>query len=900
MNKTQLKEFAVWSKAYLEEQIRFSCTRIGITEEEIRQISQAGQVYQIEGLPEVYDGDFASKRKQLVTHIQTDEFGLNHLIEEVAYTWFNRLVALRYMELNDYLPHGYRVLSSKISGQVETDLLKNIQYIGAEIGVDASEIKVLLNSNKLEEAFRKVLLKQCNSLYDVLPMLFEEDKDYTELLLPTSLLAKDAFVDRLVRLDRDNFDSVEIIGWLYQYYISTKKEEVFSGMKNNTKVNKDTLPAATQIFTPDWIVRYMVDNSLGKLWLDSYPSSSVKGQLEYYLEPAEQTPEVQAELDNLIDKNLKVEDIKFLEPCAGSGHILVYAFDVFYQLYQEQGYRKSDIPTLILKNNLFGLDIDKRAAQLAAFSLMMKSRSVDLYIFAKKPKMHVYEIIETNQVDKGLLELINPDKVSKEDIQRFKIQMRYLLDLFKDAKLYGSLLEVENHIDYETLYRVLETEQYSTIGGGYYEVYQHIIQQAEVLDRKYDVVVTNPPYVNNSSLGQIAPFIEWKYPRTSTDLFSVFIERNFKFGKAKAYLGFMTPYVWMFLKSYFDLRKIIIEEKSVSTLIQLEYSGFEEATVPICTFVLRNHKIEQTGEYIRLSDFRGGINQSIKTLEAIQNRKCGYRYTTKASIYSLIPGNPIAYWVSDKITGIFELAQPLNEFAQPKQGMSTCDVNRFIRLWYEVRIDMTNIYCLDNIDNWVTYNKGGDYRKWFGNREHLVLWKSDGENLLNNNATLRNRKFYFKEFIAWTKISSSETGFRDFGCGFLFDGAGGSLFLDNNLYKKYFLGFLNSKVCSSILKVISPTINFNESHIGALPLLIVEVEFSKLNLLVKTCISIAKTDWDSFETSWDFEKHPLLKYPSQQLSESFGQWESFAAIRILKLPAVTRIRKETLNRSSHI
>ena len=899
MNKSQLREFALWAKGHLEEQIRFSCERIGISANGIKPLIASGSVYRLEGFSEVYDASFARKRERLVRSIQNNEFGLNHVIEEVAYTWFNRLVALRYMELNRYIPHGYRVLSSEIAGQVEPDVLKHINNIASELLVNVQEIRDLLGKNQLESAYRKVLLKQCNVLHDILPMLFEQEQDYTELLLPNVLLGQGAIIDRLTQLDEDNFKDVEIIGWLYQYYISTKKDEYFSSPE---KASKDTIPAATQIFTPDWIVRYMVDNSLGKLWLDSYPESGLKGKLKYYLEPAEQTPEVQAQLSSFIEKNLRVENIRFLEPCAGSGHILVYAFDVFYQMYLEQGYRKSDIPSLILKNNLFGLDIDKRASQLAAFSLMMKSRSVDPNIFNKKIEMNVYEILETNTVSRDFIQLINPEKMSKEDLLRYKQQMNYLLDLFKDAKLFGSLLEVDHHIDYDILYHVLESDKDSILGSEYYDTYRHILKQAEVLDRKYDVVVTNPPYMGRGKMpGRLTAFVDSKYPRSKNDLFACFIEREISQIKRYRYLSIVTMQSWMFLSSFEDLRVHLVKSHSISAMMHMDNMVLGIAFGTSATIFQKGIKnLSGKYQYTEMSDI---VNN-----EPIKYPVLNSRFKSKSTLeYAKIPGSPIAYWLSKKEIEIFSESENIGVHIDPRIGLITGNNDRFLRLWHEVYHDNILFGCrtisqsIESKKKFFPYSKGGEFRKWWGNNEYIVNWYNDGYEMKCDNYSgerVRSHNYNgdlsFMSGVTWTSVTSSKFSCRYLPEGFLFDAAGPLCHVKSRDKLKYILGLFSSNYALKTLAVLNPTINMHPGYLLSLPLIYTssDVIENQVNELVAECVNISKLDWDSFETSWDFVKHPFLNYKSEGLRDAYNQWEQFTTSQFNRL----KFNEEELNR----
>lgn len=873
MNKSALRNFAVWARRELIKRISDRANLLGVYENKPEKQIQAetDNGFVVNGMTFNYKkqmrDDFIKRVKQV---------GYQDAIEEIAYTWFNRIVALRFMEVNGYLKNGRNgeviyMIGSTTAGKSEPDA---ITYADKLSFVDKEIVYKYQDENKTNELYRYILTSQCNELNKVMPLMFEKIDNYVELLLPDHLLDNDAIISHLVNDisakdfnitikddDGKNASQVEIIGWLYQYYISEKKEDVFAGLKNNTKITKGTLPAATQIFTPDWIVRYMTDNTLGKMWVESR-NSSLKKDLKYYLEPAEQTEDVKKKLDEINKEYARknVKEITFIDPCCGSGHILVYAFEIFFKMYQESGYIASEIPVLILKNNLFGIDVDKRAAQLTSFALTMKALSYDKDFLKKQVYPNVIDIKESNLLNsQELKDFIRLASLNSQDEEI----LLNLVEKFKDAELYGSLIKdfAYSPEQYDILLRQIENvedEQYDLVNklvvDNVKPLLRSLTKQAIYLSSKYDVVVTNPPYAGNSKLpGNVSEYLAVNYPNSKSDLFSAFIERNMDYSTTNGQIGIMCPYVWMFIQSYEKLRTRIINSKSITSLVQLEYGGFAEAVVPICTFTLRNCKTNETGEFIRLEQFKGPELQGPKTLEAIRNRKCGYRYSVNANNFSKIPGSPIAYWVSEKFFDLFTKYELLNKVATPSQGMSTCDVNKFVRLWFEVNKNSTNIYSQNLY--WVKYNKGGNFKKWYGNKEYLVLWDNDGKLLKNAGATLRNQSQYFKPFIAWSKLSSGGTGFRIFENNCLFDGAGGSLFYNKSVNEKCLLAYLNSKIVKSILKFISPTLNYNEEHIGSIP-----YNTQSNNIieeLSNNSVFISKIDWDQYETSWDFKENPL-------------------------------------------
>lgn len=888
MNKTAIKNFAVWARQKLISDITYKAGMLGISEHGI-----ADKLPHSTSDLEFYDigtkdyaevsGKEIKQRNALVNAIRKKEkengdykSAFGYVIEEVAYTWFNRLIAIRFMEVNDYLPSGVRVLSSENKAKKEPDLVTTPFDTDLEFtSYEQDRIIQLKDDNKLDELFRMLFIKQCNKLHDILPELFEKTDDYTELLLTVSFTDSDGVLYHLVHdIEEDDFNvekegQVQIIGWLYQFYNIEPKAVVF-GRKGNAKIKKEEIPAATQLFTPDWIVRYMVQNSLGRIFINDKcvgitdekerinKEKEIAQQMgwQYYLPEAEQTPEVRAQLNaNHISLLSELTSIKLIDPCMGSGHILVYAFEVLMQIYLECGYTERDATSLILENNLFGLDIDDRAYQLAYFAVMMKARSYDRRILTRNIKPNIYSIKESNFLADSW------QKIS--DDEKFREIFQTVVDTFIDAKEYGSILNVSD-ADYDYALSVIDDFEQSVpvdfeaqILRGKTDDIRALVNQAKLLSQKYDVVVTNPPYmpVSNSS-ASLQNFVKKNYPDSKTDMFAVFIERVAQLTKPNRYSAMITMHSWMFLSSYEKLRSKILETDTVN-MAHLGARAFEEIggeVVQTTAWIERKTDLKQfKATYKRLVD----ENSQTAKEQAFLNKNDNAYNITKTN-FSKIPGSPIAYWVSKNLLKVFENGNPVSKNATPKQGMSTCDVNRFVKLWNEVDITKTNLFKSTNHNGWVKYNKGGDYRRWYGNREYIVLWNGNGNILKSNNALLRNKDSYFKDFIAWTKISSSGTGFRFFEKDFLFDGAGGSLFINNEQEKDYYLGFLNSKICSFILNIISPTINFNENHIGSLPLIKSPKNNESIANIVNNNIQISKADWDSYETSWDFKRNPLL------------------------------------------
>lgn len=824
MNKTAIKNFAIWARNKLITDIQYRAGLMGITADGIKdplpQSTGTMEFYDI-GTSEPYaiSGEAISQRKKLVEIIRKKEKDGNYataykyILEEVAYTWFNRLIAIRFMEVNDYLPSHIRVLSSE-SGKIEPDLVTT--PFDAELTFTPAEEETVLRlktENKLDELFRLLFIKQCNALNEILPALFEKTSDYTELLLNLSVVDQEGVVYHLIHdIDEDDFNiekggQVEIIGWLYQYYITEPHNEIVNIYKGTVK--REDIPAATQLFTTDWVVRYMVDNSLGKYWIERNPQSSLREKLAFFVAP--KNGEIR-----FIDEKVEPQELTFFDPCMGSGHILVYAFDMLMEIYTECGYNTRDAASEIVRSNLFGLDIDPRAYQLAYFAIMMKARQYDRRFLTRGIEPQVY----CPKKDEDLIEfgsLVKVDELGE------KPQEPTELTLF--------------NMDYE-----------ATLNDWNFR---------RLLARDYVAVCTNPPYLNKYN-AKLKGFVNDKYKDYSGDLFSVFIYRNLQLCKPNGYCGFMSPFVWMFIKTYEKLREFIIRSRSITTLIQMEYSAFEEATVPICSFVLQNKKSDEAGLYFRLSDFKGGMEvQRQKVLEAIANPDCSYFYEAQQSNFSKIPGSPVAYWVSKNIEEDFQIGILLSKVASPKQGMATADNARFVRKWYEPNISKIALNGFNGV-KWFPYNNGGGYRRWYGFNTDVVNWEDNGSEIKSfPKAYVRNEKDYFKSGITWNAITSSDISVRYFGEGYIFSNAGMAIFATQEKLL-FILAFINSLVAKKILSAISPTLNYNAGDIANLPLLLKQDYMNKINRKTQECIDLSTSDWDSYETSWDFKGHPLV------------------------------------------
>lgn len=857
MNKTAIRKFAEWAREKLIEDIKYKAGMVGITEngiaEKLPQSTNDLHFYDI-GTKDYSEisGIEIKQREALVKAIQTRERSykkyqkaFENVIEEIAYTWFNRLIAIRFLEVNDYLPSGVRVLSSENKAKKEPDLVTMPFDTDLEFtSYEQNRIVQLKDDNKLDELFRMLFIKQCNKLHDILPDLFEKTDDYSELLLTISFTDPDGIIQHLVndiedadfRINDEMYSDdgkikadgqVEIIGWLYQYYISKKHDEIVNIYKGT--VNKADIPAATQLFTTDWVVRYMVDNSLGRYWIERNPQSKLAEKLEFFVTPKH--GEIQ-----YVDEKVNPTDLTFFDPCMGSGHILVYAFDVLMEIYREAGYSDRDAALSIVENNLFGMDIDKRAYQLAYFAVMMKARSYNRRALTKGISNNLAVVEESNSIDKFACNGLTTDG------EQNKIG-EYLVKAYRDAKEIGTLQTIEKG-DYDGFAAYLKTIENSagqldfstTIWlNDILPLMLQLTKQAQIMSRKYVVVCTNPPYMNKLE-GQLKKFVVDNYKAYSGDLFSVFMYRNFDYCKEDGYSAFMTPFVWMFIKTYEALRKYIIDTKAITTLVQMEYSAFEEATVPICSFVLKNGRPTEKALCFRLSDFKGGMEvQKQKVLEAIGNKDCGYFYEAVQLDFNIIPGTTIAYWISKNMLRAYDTGKNIGEIAFPKTGMTTGDNNRFLRMWFEININNAKFDVNSAKEaqrsgkKWFPYCKGGGFRRWYGYNEYLVNWFNDGYEIKNNiksnglkAASVRSENMYFKPLITWSAVTSGLFSCRYCFGGALFDSGGSSISVPQNAY--YLLSLLNGKIGQYILDISNATINYQPGDIAGIPVIFDQVE----------------------------------------------------------------------------
>ena len=919
MNKTAIKNFAIWARNKLIADVSYDARLIGITEDGIAkplpQSFGGTQFFDI-GTAEPYSisGEAVRQRDKLIEVIQQKEkdtdykTAYQYVIEEVAYTWFNRLIAIRFMEVNDYLPSHIRVLSSE-SGKMEPDLVTT--PFDAELPFTAEEeaqIFQLKQDNKLDEVFRILFLKQCNALNEILPALFEKTKNYTELLLSLSVIDQDGVVYHLIHdIPEDDFNierggQVEIIGWLYQYYNTEPKAAAFA---KNGKITKEEIPAVTQLFTPDWIVRYMVENSLGRLWVEGHPDCGLKENWKYYLEETQQEPEVQVKLAEIRKEYaaLNPEDIKLIDPCMGSGHILVYAFDVLMQIYESAGYSQRDAAKSILEHNIYGLDIDDRAYQLAYFAVMMKARQYNRRILNGEHSCHVYAIQESNSINRAHLKYFG---AGMDDIEKnaAKMQLEGLLDTLTDAKEYGSILNVESY-NWDLLRRFVAAEdtagQISMDSVGVEDTAEQLnrlIDIGETMARKYWVTCTNPPYAGTSNLSaNVNNFVKKNYPDSKADLFAVFIERCRQMTVNNGFQAMITQHAWMFLSSFEKLREKMMLTETVN-MAHLGARAFEEIggeVVQTTAFVrCANHVEGYKGTYCRLIE---PTSQQGKADMFISGQN---QYRVGQISFSKIPGVPVAYWISPEVLKLFD-ERTVGSIADAKSGMTTTDNTRFLRLWEEVNCQKIGFGYGNIADTqdmkykWFPFCKGGDFRRWAGNESFVVNWFNNGEEIrvAAEGATggrLVNIDCALRECLVWTKISSANISLRMKKQGIFFSDAAPGVFANREtLY--YLLALLNTKYANEIIKLINPTLNFVPGAVSSVPVKKDEKNKGKIIEIAEGNVQLSEQDWDSFETSWDFKKHPLLQNVST-ISEAFNQWQAECDDRFNQL----KTNEEELNR----
>ena len=859
MNKGAIQKFAIWARNELIAQVSQRAYQYGIDE------SGFGDASADTLNGRLLTAEEKSQRQELIKQIK--EKGYQQVMEEVAYTWFNRFIALRFMEVNNYLPSHIRVFSDA-SGAFKPEILNDVLHLDLP-GLDSGKVAEYIESNDTEALYRYLLLTQCNALNSALPVMFERMGGYTEMLLPNNILRQDSVLGHMVSdiPEEDWQDAVQIIGWLYQYYNTELKDDTFAQLKKNVKITKERIPAATQLFTPDWIVRYMVENSLGRLWLEGHPNAKLHDGWKYYLDEAEQEPEVDAQLAKLREeyKTIKPEEIKVIDPCMGSGHILVYAFDVLMQIYTAAGWDQREAAQSILKNNLFGLDIDDRAAQLAYFAVMMKARQYDRRLLTRGIQPNIHSIIESNALG-GAYKLAMGDFLLSKEHQE---TLNYLLDAFIDAKEYGSILCLEKR-DYVGLLRAWNLTASQTTENLnltlWFAAVEHeipkLIEQAIILTQGYDVVVTNPPYMAVSNAGaKVNDYVKKNFPDSKADLFAVFIERCGQMAKKNGYQAMITQHAWMFLSSFEKLRTKLLAVDIVN-MAHLGARAFEEIggeVVQTTSFVIRkSHIADYKGEYCRLIEPTSQQGKEDMFL-AGENR-----YFTAQDRFFHIPKKRLGYWISEKLLAQFN-QEPLSYYADTRRGLQTGDSQRFIRKWFEVSVVKEALQLGKATKSipakWFLFNSGGTFRRWYGNIVDVVDWENKGQEIkATGKAIIPSENRYFDELISWNKISSGQMSVRYQPQGIIPGDA--SPFLhstsqDHNIIL-YAMAMLNSKIAAAIVEVLSPTLNFEVGNIAEIPVAVDASAQARVITTVDSCVQITRNEWDSYETSWDFKRHPLV------------------------------------------
>lgn len=855
MDKNLLKNFATESKIELTKKIETKIRNLLINEK--FEETQTGDIYYLKN--NLHSLSLSSqdyqKRKLLIERIS--KLGLNLVIEEATFTWFNRIIALRYMEIHDYLPLtknneslGIRVLSSRDNTPIP-EIMKFTNLINPELDIGFKKEKYVELKDD-NEKFKYILLLVCQKLGKVIPQVFGGTTDYIDILIPDYLLNETGFINKLVtEIPESNYEQVEIIGWLYQYYNQIEKDKAMS--KKRT-YSKNEISYVTQLFTPDWIVKYLVENSLGRYYIEHNSScySSIGDKFKYLIK----------ENIDFQNKNINIEKITFFDPCCGSGHILVYAFEIFFEIYKFEGYNVKDIAALILKNNLYGLDIDERASQLTILSLLLKAREYDKKIFSNEITMNlnIMSLQESGNKDNNFINELS--EINRENAQ-------YLINVFENAKEIGSLLKLKPN-NYSSLQEEIMNNT-SIFGITLQKKLIPLITQAKILTQKYTIVVTNPPYLNASVMPQnLKKYLAQYYNDSKTDLCTAFMELECV--STDGYLAMINQHSWMFLSSFERLRNKIIFNKNILNMIHLGTRAFEEIggeVVQTTAFIMNQSKSQNKSLFIRLVDVKSAIEKEKAFFEIIANKKY---YLTEISKFSVIPGKPFAYWVNETILKIFENSYELGNIVPIKQGIATADNNRFLRLWYEVDKNKEKLISKSVNDaknsnfKWYPYNKGGPFRKWYGNNDYVVNWENDGfeiKNFKDDKGKLRSRpqnlEFCFQKSISWSLISSGSIAFRYKPFGHIFDIAGMSCFPSENIFN-YILGLNNTKIVNNIMKFIAPTLNYQVGDIAKIPIIKNENFKDKISCLVNQNIEISKEDWDSFETSWDFTTHPLIEY----------------------------------------
>ncbi len=899
MNKNTLKNFAINARLELLARVRDRATLYGITDEKVKnnQIVASNTFQKIDG--QLLSKNEIVQRNALLQRIQNN--GYVQVMEEAAYTWFNRFIAIKYMEVHKLLPVDQRVIPQQ-AGELP-QIVREAQNLSLEI-IDLDTVIQYLDSNRAEELYKYLVISLCNQLSGCLPQMFEKISDYTELLFPDGLMKAESFLGMLANVDDENWQEIQVIGWLYQYYNTDLKDETFDLLKKNVKISKERIGAATQLFTPEWIVRYMVENSLGRLWYEGHTNESLKAKWRYYLDEAQQEPEVEKQIAEIRKEREKIqpESIRLIDPCMGSGHILVYAFDVLMDIYRSVGYTDRDAVHSIIVNNIFGLDIDNRAAQLAYFALMMKAAEYDKRFLKRNLQPNVCAIQESNSLVefdqlKGQMSL---NTISIETANK-------LISIFIDAKEYGSILNphIDSSLTVESLMRQLDDAATNNLEvSAWYErakaMLPQLARQAIILNSCFDVVVTNPPYMGATGMStKLSNYVKQYYPDTKSDLSTVFMERCLSFCKDTGMIAMINIPVWMFLTSYEKLRFTLLNNNTYINMVH-PGRGIFGSDFGTTTFVIAKRKIVgYKGCYYRLFDRQGEVESVEEREKALLLRK-GH-YVSNQDNYLKIPGVPVAYWISEAVFNIYRKAKSIEDVATPKQGFATTDNDTFLRLWFEIDSTKFSTKLRSHTEiapniKWVPYNKGGAYRPWYGNLDYVCRWENAGEALKSHpKAVLRNLDYQFKRSITWSLTNSSFFGARYREEGSLFDTNGMSLFASEDLYY-YLLSFLCSKPATEFMKITNPTLASQVGDIARLPIIIPENQetIKSISELTEDTIKLSKDDWDSFETSWDFQIHPLIAVRKEiafgqfaearmqdanKLERCFAEWETQSGIR---------------------
>ena len=846
MNKSELKNFAIRARLSLRERVQARAALYGVTPAACanKTIVSSADFRRLDG--GVLTGREIRQRAALIARVT--QIGYESAMEEAAYTWFNRIVAIKYLQEHNLLPLPLRALPDA-PGETP-QLLRQAQDVTLP-GVDPDTVLQLLDQNRADELYKYLLIALCNALAEPLPGMFETIREECELLFPDFLLKEDSVLGELARLEPDSWQEIQVIGWLYQYYITEINAQLYDGDMSKSRIPKELLPAATQIFTPEWVVKYMVENSLGRLWLEGHPDENLRMKWRYFMDEAQQTPEVTEKLRAIRAPyaGLQPEQLTVLDPCMGSGHILVYAFDVLMDIYRSVGYTDRDAARSILEHNLCGLDIDDRAAQLAYFAVMMKACEYDRRFLRRGVQPHVCAVQESIPLESQALDVFDSERPTAEK----------LLQTFANAKEYGSILKTDCTLEelhrFETRMEELKQGIHTNLltmadSALALKCFAPLLEQAKIMVSKYNIVITNPPYLGSSRFSnRLNEYVVRNYPEAKADLSAVMYAKSMNdFCCKDGFICFITITSWMFLSSFEKYRAIVLKNQSIVNLVDFGSELFEGKVGHnlIAAWVARNCYIQYTMTAIRLVDYNYSRRDEKET-EFFNERN---RYTAQQDNFSKIPGAPVAYWVSERFIKCFENDTIDEMFSAIIKGIFTGDNARFLRIWSEISFDTF-------LKKWMPYSKGGNYRKWYGNLEYVVNWENDGYELYQfSGSGLGAARYFGQTTIVWTKLTSYKTGFRQNDKSVFFDDASPALVQKHDTATEYYLAFLNSIVSSAMLFILSPTLNYQCGEVRKLPVIRKDVE--RVSAFARNNVAASKSDWDSFETSWDFKKHPMI------------------------------------------